>query len=152
MITTVSTVWPTREALLPQNLVEKIIRMKVYNTTYWKESCFGLTGTRCPACVPTHRTVVRAHHRRPRARAAAETLVDRAVELDHVGGTYGGADKPCAFLCLVLKMLQIQPAKDIVLEFVKNEDYKYEGGHVLVWPPPSRAATRARCAAVTADT
>lgn len=27
-----------------QNLVEKIIRMKVYNTTFWKESCFGLTG------------------------------------------------------------------------------------------------------------
>ena len=28
---------------MPQNLVEKILRMKIYNTTYWKEHCFGLT-------------------------------------------------------------------------------------------------------------
>lgn len=55
---------------------------------------------------------------------AAETLVDRAVELDHVGGTYGGAVKPCPFMCLVLKMLQIQPDKSIVVEFIKNEEYK----------------------------
>ena len=30
-------------ALALQNLVEKILRMKIYNTTYWKEHCFGLT-------------------------------------------------------------------------------------------------------------
>ncbi|KAK9735495.1 hypothetical protein RND81_04G209100 [Saponaria officinalis] len=82
----------------PQNLVEKIVRSKVYQHTYWKEQCFGLT---------------------------AETLVDKAMELDHVGGTYGGNRKPTPFLCLVLKMLQIQPEKDIVVEFIKNEDYKY---------------------------
>ena len=23
--------------------MEKILRMKIYNTTYWKEHCFGLT-------------------------------------------------------------------------------------------------------------
>lgn len=28
-------------------------------------------------------------------------------------------------MCLVLKMLQIQPDKDIIIEFIKNEDYKY---------------------------
>ncbi len=50
--------------------------------------------------------------------------MDRAVELDHVGGTFGGAVMPCTFLCLVLKMLQIQPSKDIVIEFIQNEDYK----------------------------
>ncbi|KAH9608134.1 hypothetical protein KSS87_015584 [Heliosperma pusillum] len=82
----------------PQNLVEKIVRSKVYQHTYWKEQCFGLT---------------------------AETLVDKAMELDHVGGTYGGNRKPTPFVCLVLKMLQIQPEKDIVVEFIKNEDYKY---------------------------
>uniref|UniRef100_A0A0E0EPB4 Pre-mRNA-splicing factor 38 n=1 Tax=Oryza meridionalis TaxID=40149 RepID=A0A0E0EPB4_9ORYZ len=48
----------------PQNLVEKIVRSKIYQSTYWKEQCFGLT---------------------------AETL----------------------------------PDKDIVVEFIKNEDYKY---------------------------
>jgi hypothetical protein len=81
----------------PQNLVEKILRSKIYQHTYWKEQCFGLT---------------------------AETLVDKAMELDHLGGTYGGNRKPTPFMCLVMKMLQIQPEKDIVVEFIKNEDYK----------------------------
>ncbi|KAJ0870600.1 putative pre-mRNA-splicing factor 38 [Helianthus annuus] len=82
----------------PQNLVEKILRSKIYQNTYWKEQCFGLT---------------------------AETLVDKAMELDHVGGTHGGNRKPTPFICLVMKMLQIQPDKEIVVEFIKNEDYKY---------------------------
>ncbi|XP_058078013.1 pre-mRNA-splicing factor 38 [Magnolia sinica] len=82
----------------PQNLVEKILRSKIYQNTYWKEQCFGLT---------------------------AETLVDKAMELDHIGGTYGGNRKPTPFMCLIMKMLQIQPEKDIVVEFIKNEDYKY---------------------------
>jgi pre-mRNA-splicing factor 38A len=55
----------------------------------------------------------------------AETLVDKAMALDHVGGVFGGNYKPSKFLCLVLKMLQIQPDKDIVVEFIKNEDFKY---------------------------
>ncbi|KAJ8604296.1 hypothetical protein CTAYLR_002523 [Chrysophaeum taylorii] len=82
----------------PQRIVEKILRLKVYASPYWKESCFGLT---------------------------AETLVDRAVELSHIGGTYGGIRKPTKFMCLLLKMLQIQPDLDIVLEFIKNDEYKY---------------------------
>ena len=55
----------------------------------------------------------------------AELLVDKAMDLKFIGGTYGGNIKPCPFLCLVLKMLQIQPEKDIIVEFIKNEDYKY---------------------------
>ncbi|CAH8371491.1 unnamed protein product [Eruca vesicaria subsp. sativa] len=82
----------------PQNLVETIVRNKIHDHTFWKEQCFGLT---------------------------AETLVDKAMELDHVGGTFGGNRKPTPFLCLVLKMLQIQPEKEIVVEFIKNDDYKY---------------------------
>ncbi|XP_010517506.1 PREDICTED: pre-mRNA-splicing factor 38 [Camelina sativa] len=82
----------------PQNLVEKIVRTKIYQHTFWKEQCFGLT---------------------------AETLVDKAMELDHLGGTFGGSRKPTPFLCLILKMLQIQPEKEIVVEFIKNDDYKY---------------------------
>eukprot|EP01012_Entosiphon_sulcatum_P043971 TRINITY_DN58446_c0_g1_i1.p1 TRINITY_DN58446_c0_g1~~TRINITY_DN58446_c0_g1_i1.p1 ORF type:complete len:211 (-),score=51.60 TRINITY_DN58446_c0_g1_i1:104-736(-) len=82
----------------PQNLIEKIVRNRIYNAQYWKEFCFGLT---------------------------AETLVDRAVELDYIGGTYGGMRKPTKFLCLVLKLLQIQPEKEIIVEFIKNDDYKY---------------------------
>ncbi|CAI9105278.1 OLC1v1004167C1 [Oldenlandia corymbosa var. corymbosa] len=79
----------------PQNLVEKILRTKIYQNTYWKQQCFGLT---------------------------AETLVDKAMELDHVGG---GTRNPTPFMCLVTKMLQIQPEKEIVVEFIKEEQYKY---------------------------
>mmetsp|Transcript_25344 Transcript_25344/g.60290 ORF Transcript_25344/g.60290 Transcript_25344/m.60290 type:complete len:361 (-) Transcript_25344:72-1154(-) len=82
----------------PQNLVEKILRMKIYSQLYWKEHCFGLS---------------------------AEGVVDKAVELRCVGGTFGGTRKATNFMCLILKMLQIQPDKDIIIEFIKNEDYKY---------------------------
>ncbi|KFV74530.1 Pre-mRNA-splicing factor 38A [Dryobates pubescens] len=82
----------------PQYLVEKIIRTRIYESKYWKEECFGLT---------------------------AELVVDKAMELKYVGGVYGGNIKPTPFLCLTLKMLQIQPEKDIIVEFMKNEDFKY---------------------------
>lgn len=79
----------------PQNLIEKITRLKVYNCNYWKEQCFGIT---------------------------SESLVDKAVALKYAGGTYAGNVKPTRFLCLALKMLQLQPEKDIVLEYIQNED------------------------------
>ncbi|XP_035699422.1 pre-mRNA-splicing factor 38A-like [Branchiostoma floridae] len=82
----------------PQYLVEKIIRSRIYESKYWKEECFGLT---------------------------AELLVDKAMELKYIGGVYGGNIKPTPFLCLVLKMLQIQPEKDIIVEFIKNDEFKY---------------------------
>ena len=55
----------------------------------------------------------------------AELLVDKAMELRYIGGVYGGNIKPTPFLCLVLKMLQIQPEKDIVVEFISQQDCKY---------------------------
>ena len=82
----------------PQYLVEKIIRSRIYDSKYWKEECFALT---------------------------AELLVDKAMELRYVGGVHGGFIYPTPFLCLVLKILQIQPEKDIVVEFIKNEEFKY---------------------------
>ena len=42
-----------------------------------------------------------------------------------VGGMQGEPQKPTHFVCLILKMLQIQPDKDIVVEFIKNDDFKY---------------------------
>ena len=55
----------------------------------------------------------------------AELLVDEAMALDFVGGVIGGNVKPTPFICLILKMLQIQPSKDIIIEFIKNPDYKW---------------------------
>jgi pre-mRNA-splicing factor 38A len=81
----------------PQNLIEKILRTRIYANQYWKEHCFALT---------------------------AETVLDKAVELEYVGGTFSHNAKPTPFICLVLKLLQIQPDKEVVVEYIKNEDYK----------------------------
>ena len=82
----------------PQFLIDKITRLKIHNDPYTKEHCFALN---------------------------AETIIDKAVEIKYIGGTYGGQRRPTKFLCLLLKMLQIQPEIEIVLEFIKNKDYKY---------------------------
>ncbi|XP_051826261.1 pre-mRNA-splicing factor 38A-like [Antechinus flavipes] len=81
-----------------QSLVEKIIRTRIYESKYWQEECFGLTD---------------------------ELLADKATELRSVGGVYGPNIQPTPFLCLTLKMLQIQPEKAVVVEFIRNEDFKY---------------------------
>lgn len=47
------------------------------------------------------------------------------MEIRFVGGVFGSNIRPTPFLCLTLKMLQIQPEKDIVVEFIKNEEFKY---------------------------
>ena len=54
----------------------------------------------------------------------AELLVDKAMDLRYIGGHFGGNIKPTPFLCLVLKMLQIQPDKEIIVEFIRN-DHKW---------------------------
>jgi hypothetical protein len=82
----------------PQHLLEKIVRLRVYESRYWKETCFGLSALK---------------------------LVDVALALEYVGGVYSHAVKPTPFLCLVLKMLQIQPDESIVLEFVAQRASKY---------------------------
>ncbi|KAI9102461.1 PRP38 family-domain-containing protein, partial [Phlyctochytrium arcticum] len=81
----------------PQFLIEKIIRTRIYDSFYWKESCFALT---------------------------AETIIDKAASLNSIGGQYGN-QKPTEFLCLALKLLQLQPEKEIVRLYIQNEDYKY---------------------------
>lgn len=82
----------------PQYLVEKIIRTRIYESRYWKEECFALS---------------------------AELVVDKGAELRYIGGIYGGNIKPTPFLCLTLKMLQIQPDKDIIIQFISQLDFKY---------------------------
>ena len=47
------------------------------------------------------------------------------MDINHLGGTFGGQRKPTNFMCLVLKLLQLQPDREIIVEFIKNEDYKY---------------------------
>ncbi|KTW29067.1 uncharacterized protein T551_02341 [Pneumocystis jirovecii RU7] len=81
----------------PTNLIEKIIRERVLDCRYYKEMCFGLT---------------------------AATICDRAVRLKCIGGQYLN-QRPTEFLCLAFKLLQLQPEKEIVLEYLYAKDFKY---------------------------
>ncbi len=51
--------------------------------------------------------------------------MDRAIELKWVGGNYSANLKPTPFMCLVCKMLVIQPEPAIVFELLKQQEHKY---------------------------
>ena len=81
----------------PQFLVEKTVRARIYDSVYWKEHCFALT---------------------------AETLIDKAVDLQYVGGLYG-LQRASPYLCLVQKLLQLQPEREILVEYLNAHEFKY---------------------------
>lgn len=83
----------------PQYLIEKIVRERIYDSKYWQQDCFLLTSA---------------------------LVLERAVDdLKYIGGTYGAKIDPTPFLCLVLKLLQIQPEKDIIYLYIDQTDFKY---------------------------
>ena len=86
---------PLVRGVNPATLFEKAVRDRITESYYWKEQCFGLN---------------------------AATLCDRAVELTAVGGTYGVSEKPTPFLCLAFKLLQLNPTRDIILEYLNFSD------------------------------
>ena len=82
----------------PQFLIEKVIRSRIYDSPYWKEHCFALN---------------------------AASFVDRSLnDLNYIGGTFG-LQKPTPFICLVCKLLQIQPDRKIILEYLRFKQFKY---------------------------
>ncbi|CAK9780797.1 PRP38-domain-containing protein [Cutaneotrichosporon oleaginosum] len=81
----------------PQNLVEKVIRARIYDSTYWKEHCYTLN---------------------------AETLIDKAIALHAIGGVYE-RQTPTPFMCLLLRLLQLQPENEILFEYLLAEEFKY---------------------------
>ncbi|KAF9532373.1 PRP38 family-domain-containing protein [Crepidotus variabilis] len=81
----------------PQSLVETVIRNRIYESSFWKEHCFALT---------------------------AASIIDKAIELKTLGGVYGN-QRPTEYLCLLLKLLQIQPEKEILLEYLQADEFKY---------------------------
>lgn len=84
----------------PATFIETATRDRITDSLYWKEQCFGLN---------------------------AATLIDRAVEVTYIGGTYGVGMKPTPFLCLAFKLLTIVPDRKIVLEYLHRggEEWKY---------------------------
>lgn len=84
----------------PITLIETAVRDRITDSLYWKEQCFGLN---------------------------AATLLDRAVDINYIGGTYGVGMRPTPFLCLTFKLLTLTPEKDIVLEYLHmgGDEWKY---------------------------
>lgn len=82
----------------PQYLLEKILRERIYESRYWKESCFGIN---------------------------AASILDRAYDdLQSIGGAHSN-QVPSAFLALTLKLLQIFPERAVIYEYLRQEDFKY---------------------------
>ena len=81
----------------PAHLLEKAVRDRIIDSYYWKEQCFAVNEA---------------------------TLCDRAVGMSYIGGTYG-QQKPTAFLCLALKLLQLLPDRDVILEYLYQKKFKY---------------------------
>ncbi|KAL4980481.1 PRP38 family-domain-containing protein [Aspergillus desertorum] len=90
---------PLVRGLNPAMLFEKAVRDRITESYYWKEQCFGLN---------------------------AATLCDRAVELTFIGGTYGVSERASPFLCLAFKLLQINPDRDIIMEYLNFSDPENE--------------------------
>lgn len=83
----------------PTLLIEKITRERIFESLYFKEQCFGLN---------------------------AATLCDRAAELQYVGGAYAaGSRRVAPFLCLLFKLVLLQPASAIVREYLAQPTFKY---------------------------
>ena len=81
----------------PAHLLETAVRDRITESYYWKEQCFAINEA---------------------------TLCDRAVEMTFIGGTYG-QQKPTPFICLALKLLQLLPDRDVVMEYLHQPDFKY---------------------------
>jgi len=80
-----------------KSLIEKIIRERIYESQYWKEFCVPLN---------------------------AATLLDQAVRLKYIGGQYSNIH-PTEFICLAFKLLQIGPDPEIIMEYLRAEEFKY---------------------------
>ncbi|CAF9909956.1 MAG: hypothetical protein HETSPECPRED_009567 [Heterodermia speciosa] len=88
---------PTIHGINPAHLLDKPVLDRVVDSYYWKEQCFAIN---------------------------EETLCDRAVDMTYFGGTYG-QQKPTPFVCLCLKLLQLMPERDIILEYLHQTEFKY---------------------------
>ena len=96
------------------NKLELIVRNKIFNSSYWKEQCFGLN---------------------------SESLIDKALALKYIGGINSSSGQPCEFVCLVMKLLQLNPKREIIEQYLSDPELKYLRALALffvrlTFPPP----------------
>jgi pre-mRNA-splicing factor 38A len=76
-------------------LIPAILRDRILSSRFWREKCFALT---------------------------METLIDRASEIEFVGFCHGGLNRPTPFLCLLTKMVQLEPEMDTLISLLEFSD------------------------------
>ena len=80
--------------MAPQHLIEPKTRHKIYHSVYWMQYCFGVD---------------------------LVTFIDRAQLIQGVGGLFGNFKQPCNFLCLFLKLLELEPSEAIIRKMLDTK-------------------------------
>ncbi|CCH45014.1 Pre-mRNA-splicing factor [Wickerhamomyces ciferrii] len=78
-------------------LIEKIIRERIFDSLYWKQYCFNVN---------------------------AALILDRCVEIRCVGGLETSG-KPMGFICLLVKLIQLMPQREIIEFYLNQGKFKY---------------------------
>lgn len=73
-----------------------ILRQRVEESLYYKQHCFGLN---------------------------AASLLDLSIKITSVGVYDNG--KPSVFACLLIKLMEIQPSKEIIMFYITQHRFKY---------------------------
>lgn len=82
----------------PQHLLSPTIRNAVYSCVFWNRTCFGIN---------------------------LADLVHVSVRLRSISGMNLVNRRPSAFLCLLLKLLQLSPEMDRISVFLEQTEFKY---------------------------
>lgn len=80
------------------NAIDSATRHAVLECTYWKEKLFGIN---------------------------AVGVIDRAISLHSIGTVHGTPLMPTRFMCLLVKLLQLMPPFDVILEMLKQPSFRY---------------------------
>ena len=88
-------------------LIEKITRERILDSIYFKDQCFGLT---------------------------ASTILDRIVQLQWIGGVnHVRGGRPSEFQCLLFKLLQLNPSREIIMYYLQDDEFKYLRALILFY-------------------
>ncbi|KAK8871089.1 Pre-mRNA-splicing factor 38A [Tritrichomonas musculus] len=90
--------------MAPQHLLDPKTRHKIYESVFWLQYCFGVN---------------------------LVTLVDRAQLLQGVGGLYGQLKAPCNFLCLFLKLLELEPSEEVIRQMLNTKSWQMKNLRLL---------------------
>ena len=81
----------------PQHLLDTATRHSIYQSVFWNQYCFGVN---------------------------LVTLIDRVQNLKGVGGVYGMFREPSNFICLFLKLLELEPSKEVIYYILNTKSWQ----------------------------